>query len=426
MGKVDGQAISLGALYGQGVRRMFGSDLERGHSVDERAPLLQFPGSYAPLQDSRRKSYDDRAPLSQFPGSSYVPPQDAKILPDAYKQFCQLVGNKPLDHPPNETFYPPKDSLYHRALNHRKYQGRMYVFSSTLTNGLLLSQIALGAALTGLGASNASAVVITVFGALNTIIAGLIAFLKSRGQPMRARMFRDDLDRVVDEIENSATMWRGISQKVHGYDAIDTDESVTVRSEVARLTRLYDRAVRTNTINDPDFYGSGISGDHSGGGLRNRGGQTFLPVVQPQLPVVGDQAGAAPVPAVPGPAADPDESPATKAPTPPKKDEAKPADTPAESSKSPEINGKQPETTPAADSATTPAPAPAPSNPPAPPPAAADPDASPATALKPPGADKTKAQPIPTPAKQPETSGKVPGSPPDANAGASKNPGGFM
>ncbi|MGG6498998.1 UNVERIFIED_CONTAM: hypothetical protein NY603_39325, partial [Bacteroidetes bacterium 56_B9] len=68
-------------------------------------------------------------------------------------------------------------------------------------------------------------------------------------------MFRDDLDRVVDEIDNSATMWRGISQGIHGYDAIDTDEAVTVRSEVARLTRLYDRAVKTNTINDPDYYG---------------------------------------------------------------------------------------------------------------------------------------------------------------------------
>ncbi|KXT13158.1 hypothetical protein AC579_9385 [Pseudocercospora musae] len=379
---------------------MFGSDLERGHSsgVDERAPLLQFP-SYVP------------------------PPQDVNILPDAYKQFCQLVGNKPLDHPPHVPFDPPKDSLYHRAVNHRKYQGRMYVFSSTLTNGLLLSQIALGAALTGLGASNASAVVITVFGALNTIIAGLIAFLKSRGQPMRARMFRDDLDRVVDEIENSATMWRGISQGAHGYDAIDTDESVTVRSEVARLTRLYDRAVRTNTMNDPDFYGSGISGDPSAGALRNRGGQAFLPVVQqPQLPTVADQPGAAPVPAIPGPAADPDESPATKAPTPPKKDDAKPADPPAESSNSPDINAKQPDTPPPADSATKPTPAPTP--PPAA--AAADPDASPATALKPPGADKTKSQPIPAPAKQAETSGKVPGTPPDATAGASKDSRGFM
>lgn len=76
------------------------------------------------------------------------------------------------------------------------------MFTATLVNTLLLTQVVLGAALTGLGASNSSRILITVFGALNTVIAGVVAFLKSRGQPMRARMFRDDLERVVDEIES--------------------------------------------------------------------------------------------------------------------------------------------------------------------------------------------------------------------------------
>lgn len=122
----------------------------------------------------------------------------------------------------------------------------------------------------------------------------------------------------MDEIENSATMWRGISQKVHGYDAIDTDDAVTVRSEVARLTRLYDRAVKTNTMNDPDHYGSGISVDNAQRGLRNRSGQPFQNG-QPQPPAIG---AAAPAPiAISGPSADPDESPATQIPlSPPNKD----------------------------------------------------------------------------------------------------------
>lgn len=115
------------------------------------------------------------------------------------------------------------------------------MFTATLVNTLLLTQVVLGAALTGLGASNSSRILITVFGALNTVIAGVVAFLKSRGQPMRARMFRDDLERVVDEIESecffcflltvaklmsildSSVMWFGISNGAHGYDAIDTD-----------------------------------------------------------------------------------------------------------------------------------------------------------------------------------------------------------
>lgn len=126
----------------------------------------------------------------------------------------------------------------------------------------------------------------------------------------------------MDEIENSATMWRGISQRVHGYDAIDTDEAVTVRSEVARLTRLYDKAVKTNTMNDPDHYGSGISVDNAQRELRARPNQSFQ-TAQPQRPTL-ESAFPAPTPApvaVSGPAADPDESPATHLPvSPPGKD----------------------------------------------------------------------------------------------------------
>lgn len=318
---------------------------------------------------------DERAPLLQFPGS-YGGEQDIESLPDAYKQFCVLMGNRPVDLPANQEFYPPKDTLYYRALRHRKNQGRMYAFSSAFTNTLLLAQIVLGAALTGLGATDQSRVLITTFGALNTIIAGLVAFFKSRGQPMRARMFRDDLDRVVDEIENSATMWRGISQKAHGYDAIDTDESVTVRSEVARLTRLYDRAVKTNTMNDPDFYGTGISQDPHNAGLRSRTGQTLLPAMPSNMPAAPGPSGAAAdsSPMVPGPAADPDESPATKAPAAKKSDDA-PKDAGVGAATTADGKGKEPEE--AKPAAETPAPAPAPA------PAPVDPDDSPATTVTP-------------------------------------------
>lgn len=167
----------------------------------------------------------------------------------------------------------PKRSLYGRAVHKRNSQNRTYLITAALSNTLLLSQVILGAALTALGGFGASHVLITIFGAMNTIIAGVVAYLKSRGQPMRAHMFRDDLDRVVDEIENSEVMWLGIQTGkqsevrlldgsgsfvlilmdvlgAHGYDEIAIDDSVSVRSEVARLTRLYDKVVRNNTMND--------------------------------------------------------------------------------------------------------------------------------------------------------------------------------
>lgn len=272
---------------------------------------------------------DERSPLLQYqPQPRPIPQPDDNV--DHHLQFCSLMGVTPHTLPDGQKHTPHPQSLYARALQRRRNQSYTYALTATLTNGLLLSQVVLGAALTGLGASDSSRVLITVFGALNTIIAGVIAFLKSRGQPLRARMFRDDLDRVVDEIESSAVMWLGISTGVHGYDAIDTDEQVTVRSEVARLTRLYDKAVKANTTNDPDLYAAGGPGDFHHAALRSRTGGPALPVVAPQP---ADPPIQAPV-IQPPVAMEPDESPATKAPTPPPA--PKPTETPEPAAKTPE------------------------------------------------------------------------------------------
>lgn len=116
----------------------------------------------------------------------------------------------PSNAPADPKAYWPKSSLYNRATRQLSSQTRTYLFTAVLTNTLLLSQVVLGAVVTGLGATESSHLIITIIGALNTIIAGLVAYLKSRGQPMRARMYKDDLERVVDEIENSEVMWLGM------------------------------------------------------------------------------------------------------------------------------------------------------------------------------------------------------------------------
>lgn len=244
---------------------------------------------------------------------------------DFHKQFCRLVGIPPSDRPDDAHVQVQPKTLYGRALALKKSQGRVYQFTAWVSNSLLLAQVVLGATLTALGASESSHVLITLFGVMNTIIAGVVAYLKSQGQPMRARSYRDDLERVVDEIENSEIMWLGISKHMLGYDDIDTDKEVTVRSEVARLTRLYDRAVRNNTLNNPDMYMAGTTGfDQTNLSLRPH------PSGMPSVPGAGVMApaslpmGTMPVPAAsapPGP--DDDASPAT---APPKKDNDKKGD----------------------------------------------------------------------------------------------------
>jgi hypothetical protein len=203
---------------------------------------------------------DERSPLLGLPSSDFISTQEyRRDIRDIHLQFCLLSGVPP-SNLPKAAHHPPvlRRSLYGRAVHKRNAQNRTYLFTAALTNTLLLSQVVLGAALTALGASESSHILITIFGALNTIIAGVVAYLKSRGQPMRAHMFRDDLDRVVDEMENSEVMWLGIQSGVHGYDEIAIEDSVSVRSEVARLTRLYDKVVKNNTMNDRMYLRSNV------------------------------------------------------------------------------------------------------------------------------------------------------------------------
>ena len=102
---------------------------------------------------------------------------------------------------------------------------------------------------------------------------------------------------------------------MHGYNEIDVEGAVTVRSEVARLTRLYERAVRTNTVNNPDMY----QGD---GGSLNPGAALKLHQNAAGAPAAPtDPAAATPAPAA-VPVQDPDVSPATLV-SPPKKDQTK-------------------------------------------------------------------------------------------------------
>ncbi|KAL9608995.1 MAG: hypothetical protein Q9167_006204 [Letrouitia subvulpina] len=252
---------------------------------------------------------------------------DQRSSSDPYQQFCLLVGV-----PSSDKSQPPSSSdqtLYSRALRKRKSQNRTYAFTAALSNTLLLSQVVLGATLTALGAiplsrkvvclaltilgaSESSHVLITIFGVFNTVIAGLVAYLKSRGQPMRARVFRDDLEHVVDEIENSKTMWLGVQNRALGYDEIDVDDKVSIRSEVARLTRLYESAVKKYMQNNPDLYNTAGGALDPITGLRARpGGSAQLPPSATPPDPGATSAGAPPPAAASPPADDADDSPAT-------------------------------------------------------------------------------------------------------------------
>ena len=76
---------------------------------------------------------------------------------------------------------------------------------ATFSNSLLFLQILVAASLTVLGAiKDHKARTATIFlGAINTVIAGLLTYFKSRNQPNRSRQFCNDLAAIVNQLDDA-------------------------------------------------------------------------------------------------------------------------------------------------------------------------------------------------------------------------------
>src|SRR5450755_2775462 len=71
-----------------------------------------------------------------------------------------------------------------------------YWACASLLNICLLVQIAIGAVLTALGASQAPHLAITILGAANTVMAGVLTYLKGQGLPYRLLVYLNELKRI--------------------------------------------------------------------------------------------------------------------------------------------------------------------------------------------------------------------------------------
>jgi uncharacterized membrane protein len=92
--------------------------------------------------------------------------------------------------------------LYDRALASELKNRSLYAISHYIISGMYLLQILLAATFTALSAyQRASNVALTVLGALNTVIAGILAWLTGQGMPNRYRQGRDQFREVVTDIE---------------------------------------------------------------------------------------------------------------------------------------------------------------------------------------------------------------------------------
>lgn len=132
--------------------------------------------------------------------------------------------------------------IYARAARAEDQAKLLYRRFSLLINACLGIQIIVAAALTALGAGNGPHRVVTGFGAINTIIAGFLTYLKGSGLPNRYKHQQNQWGKVREYIE----------QRERDFYLVEC--AFEVNEEIDIIERMY-KDVRSETKSSmPDSY----------------------------------------------------------------------------------------------------------------------------------------------------------------------------
>ena len=143
--------------------------------------------------------------------------------------------------------------IYPRVIQEESKARLQYHLLSFIIDSCLLLQIIIAAALTALGASRSSHVIVTIFGALNTVIAGILSFTKGQGLPNRLRKYQNALRRVREYIEQRERDFR------------QPDNKRNLDHEIQTVLEMYEAVRQTDEDNDPDAYATSKSGTPANG-----------------------------------------------------------------------------------------------------------------------------------------------------------------
>jgi hypothetical protein len=142
----------------------------------------------------------------------------------------------------------PNLGIYSRVVLNESTAKKGYRNYSWLINGCLGLQIVIAATLTALGAAGGSHKAVTVFGAMNTVIAGLLTFLKGSGLPNRLKYYQSEWQRVREFIEQRERDFGRPNCDLDVYTVIDSVEKMYEEVKVDLEASIPDRfaGFRTN------------------------------------------------------------------------------------------------------------------------------------------------------------------------------------
>jgi archaellum component FlaC len=137
--------------------------------------------------------------------------------------------------------------LYARVVHSEQRAKDSYKVFSAVINACYFLQIIVAAALTALGAANANNKAITAFGAINTIIAGFLTYLKGSGYPARLKYYASEWKKVREFIEHRERDFSLEGCTLDVYEVVNA------------VREMYDDTKREIEMNTPDNYNSKTS-----------------------------------------------------------------------------------------------------------------------------------------------------------------------
>ena len=218
------------------------------------------------IRTSGRPVTDLPAHLTEPPSVKTRKKADAISAADQLTLFRSLVG---IDNPPglhDSTFFRnrrPADNIgiYKRVVDKEAKAASSYKWFSAFISFCISAQVLVAACLTALGAGNASHRAVTAFGALNTVLAGFMAYFKGSGLPNRLKYYKNEWTKLREYIEQRER------------DFCRQDHMLDLEAEVLRIELMYEEVKGDVEANTPDSFVSvrDISRRGEKGGARSGG-----------------------------------------------------------------------------------------------------------------------------------------------------------
>lgn len=155
-----------------------------------------------PSQPTTHRRQSQHQPLSRPNDPTAIPPKLLKLRTIiGISTPTALLPPTPSSKNPFSNRPAPNLGIYTRIIHEEASAKRQFYFAASIINICYFGQICLAAALTALGASASSNIAITVLGAANTVLAGVLTYLKGQGLPNRLRMYWTGLRKCREFIE---------------------------------------------------------------------------------------------------------------------------------------------------------------------------------------------------------------------------------